>query len=138
MRARGVLAIVVPAVGLAVALVGAAPAAPAFAQQNHGGSITLGGSISGAVGGAVSGISSPSHASGGVQSTHSEMALGEQEGLAVADSSGGNHNESLNDRYLAACQEQAEASPIGPLRMVAANLRGLFAGQDVRGRVRKP
>lgn len=97
-RARDILAVVVPAVGLAVALVGTAPAAPAFAQQNHGGSITLGGNISGAVAGAVSGIASPSNASGGVQSTHSEMALGDQEGLAVADSSGGNHNESLNER----------------------------------------
>jgi len=97
-RARTVLAVVLPAVGLAVALVGTAPAESAFAQQNHGGSINLGGSISGTVAGSVSGISSPSTASGGLQSTHSEMALGKQEGLAVADSSGGNHNESLNDR----------------------------------------
>lgn len=90
-RMRGILAVVVPAAGLAVALVGA-PAEQAFAQDNSAGTISIGGSIADTVAGAVSGIASPSHASGGVQSSHSEMSLGDDEGLAIADGSGGNHN----------------------------------------------
>ena len=90
-RARRMLAVIVPAVGLAVALVGA-PAEHALAQDNSGGTINIGGSIADTVAGAVSGIASPSHASGGVQTSHSEMDFGDDEGLAIADGSGGNHN----------------------------------------------
>jgi hypothetical protein len=93
-RVRGILAVAVPAVGLAVALVGAAPAPAALAQQNSGASINLGGSIADTVAGAVSGIATSTNASGGVQVSHSEMSLGEDEGLAVSDASGGNHNAS--------------------------------------------
>ncbi len=91
-RVRGILTIGVPAAGLALALIGAAPAEQAFAQQNQAGTINIGGSIAGTVAGAVAGISSSSDASGGVQSTHSEMSFGEDEGLAISDASGGNTN----------------------------------------------
>jgi hypothetical protein len=97
MRARRVLAVVVPAVGLAVALVGA-PAEQALAQDNSAGTISIGGSIADTVAGAVSGIASASEASGGVQATHSELDFGDQEGLAIADSSGGNHNLGANSK----------------------------------------
>ena len=86
---RNMLAVAICAASLAVALVGAAPAEQALAQHDSGSSINLGGSISGAVTGAVSGIST-SH--GGTQTSHNEMYLGDQEGLAVSDASGGNHN----------------------------------------------
>ena len=57
----------------------------------------LGASIAGSVGSSVSGISSSSggSATGGVQVEHSEMHLGESEGLAISDASGGNHNVSF-------------------------------------------
>jgi hypothetical protein len=83
---------------LALAALGAAPAGQAMAQQNVGGGISIGGSIADTVAGAVSGISSSSDARGGVQSTHSEMEFGEQEGLAVSNASGGNHNASANSK----------------------------------------
>jgi len=89
----------VPAVGLAIALVGAAPAQQAFAQSG-GGSITIGGDIAGTVAAAVSGIathSGNSSATGGVSSEHNELSFGEQEGLAVSDASGGNRNASANE-----------------------------------------
>jgi hypothetical protein len=92
-RLRGILAVIVPAVGLAVALAGVTPAGHALAQDNSGSQINLGGSIASTVAGAVSGIST---ASGGVQESHSELNLGEDEGLAVSDASGGNHNASAN------------------------------------------
>jgi len=41
------------------------------------------------VSGAVSGIST-TH--GGSQTSHNEMYLGDQEGLAISDASGGNYN----------------------------------------------
>jgi hypothetical protein len=93
-RVRGVLAVTVPAVALAVALVGAAPADHALAQENTGAQINLGGSIADTVAGAVSSISTSSGGtvSGGVQSTHNEMSFGDDEGLAISDASGGNHN----------------------------------------------
>ena len=85
----------VPAVGLAVAMVSVAPAQQAFAQQSSGGSITIGGSIADTVAAAVSGIATgSSSASGGVSSEHNELNFGDQEGLAVSDASGGNHNAS--------------------------------------------
>jgi hypothetical protein len=94
---RRVLAVVVPAAGLALALTGVAPVEQAFAQQNGGGTINIGGSIADTVAGAVSGISS-SNASGGVQSTHNEMNFGDDEGLAISDASGGNSNASATNK----------------------------------------
>jgi hypothetical protein len=96
-RARG-LAVVVSAAALAVALMGAAPGERALAQQNVGGQINIGGSIADTVAGSVSGIATSSSASGGVQSTHNEMELGEQEGLAISDASGGNRNASQTNK----------------------------------------
>jgi hypothetical protein len=86
---RNMLAVAISAAGLAVALVGAAPAEQAHAQHDSGSSINLGGSISGTVTGAVSGIAT-TH--GGSQTSHNEMYLGDQEGLAISDASGGNYN----------------------------------------------
>ena len=97
-RMRRVLAVVVPAAGLALALTGVAPVEQASAQQNGGGTINIGGSIADTVAGAVSGISSSSNASGGVQSTNNEMSFGEQEGLAISDASGGNSNASTTNK----------------------------------------
>jgi hypothetical protein len=97
-RMRRVLMIGVPAVGLAMGLMGAVPAQQAFAQSS-GGSINIGGDIAGTVAAAVSGIathSGSSTASGGVSSEHNELSFGEQEGLAISDASGGNHNASAN------------------------------------------
>jgi hypothetical protein len=92
-RARGILAVVVPAVGLAIALVGAAPAQQALAQDNSGGTINIGGSIADTVAGAVSGIATGGGtASGGVQTEHNELDFGDDEGVAISDASGGNHN----------------------------------------------
>jgi hypothetical protein len=96
-RVRRVVMIALPAVGLAVALVGVAPADQALAQRNEGASINLGGSIADTVSGAVSGISTNSSASGGVQVSHSDLSFGDQEGLAVSDASGGSHNISAKD-----------------------------------------
>jgi hypothetical protein len=95
---RRILAVAVPAVGLAVALMGAIPADNALAQRDSAGTISIGGSIADTVAGAVSGISSSSDASGGVQSSHSELDFGDQEGLAISDSSGGNHNTAADSK----------------------------------------
>src|SRR5436305_6213454 len=54
-RVRGAVTVAVPAVGLAVALLGVAPAAPALAQRNSGGTIDIGGNIASTVANAVSG-----------------------------------------------------------------------------------
>ncbi|MGH2618475.1 MAG: hypothetical protein ACRDJC_24860 [Thermomicrobiales bacterium] len=100
-RVRGILMVTVPALGLAVALVGFAPAAPASAQDNSGGSINIGGSIADTVAGAVSSISTGSgggSVSGGVSVEHNEASFGEDEGTAIADASGGNHNASATNR----------------------------------------
>ncbi len=74
----------------------------AQAQENSGGNITIGGgtgdlseSISGTVTNAVSGIATNSSASGGTSVERSEVSLGEQEGVAIADASGGNNNVSF-------------------------------------------
>jgi hypothetical protein len=97
-RMRRALALVVPAVGLAVALAGVAPAESTLAQDNSGAQINLGGNIADVVAGAVSGIATNSTASGGVQSTHSQLEFGDQEGLAISDASGGNHNISADSK----------------------------------------
>lgn len=99
-HARRVLMVGVPAVGLAVALMGAAPVDQAFAQESGGSSINIGGSIADTVAAAVSGIASGSSggsAHGGVSVQHNEMSLGEQKGTAISDASGGSHNLSAKE-----------------------------------------
>jgi hypothetical protein len=86
----------VPVIGLACSLLVAAPAA---AQQSGGGTINIGGSIAATVAGAVSGIATGGgSASGGTQIEHSDIHLGDQEGVAISDASGGNHNLSANSK----------------------------------------
>jgi hypothetical protein len=67
------------------------------AQDNSGSTVDLGGSIADTVGGAVSSIATNSGgtASGGTSVEHNELNLGEQEGLAISDASGGNNNVSF-------------------------------------------
>ena len=74
----------------------------AQAQDNSGGNITIGGgtgdlseSISGTVTNAVSGIATNSSASGGTSVERTEASFGEEEGVAIADASGGNNNVSF-------------------------------------------
>jgi hypothetical protein len=74
----------------------------AQAQDNSGGTISIGGgtdnlseSISGTVTNAVSGIASNSSASGGTSVERTEASFGEEEGVAIADASGGNNNVSF-------------------------------------------
>ena len=75
----------------------------AQAQDNSGGNITIGGggtddlseSISGTVTSAVSGIATNSSASGGTSVERTEASFGEEEGVAIADASGGNNNVSF-------------------------------------------
>ena len=64
---------------------------------SSGGTVDLGGSISSTVGSAVSGIATNSSGTvtGGIQTEHNELHLGDQEGLAISDASGGNHNVSF-------------------------------------------
>jgi hypothetical protein len=102
-RARRVLLIGVPAVGLAVALVGVVPAQQAFAQDNSGGSISIGGDIAATVADAVSGIATDSDSGdifadvlGGISTESNDLEFGEDEGTAVSDASGGDHNVSEN------------------------------------------
>ncbi len=68
-------------------------------MENSGGTISIGGStddlsesISSTVTNAVSGIATNSSASGGTSVERSELSFGEQEGVAIADASGGNNN----------------------------------------------
>ena len=99
-RARRVLVVGVPAVGLAVSLMGAAPVDQVLAQQSGGGSINIGGSIADTVTAAVSGIatnSGSSSAHGGISVQHNEASFGEKEGTAISDASGGNHNLSAKE-----------------------------------------
>ena len=100
-RARRGLLVGVPAVGLAVAMVGVAPAGQAFAQSNSAGSIDIGGSIAATVADAVSGIATNSGGNGGsiitgsVSTESNSLDFGEDEGTAISDASGGNYNTSL-------------------------------------------
>ena len=94
-RARRVMLVGVPAVGLAVAMVGVAPAQQAFAQESSGGSINIGGTIAATVASAVSDIAT--HASGGTtiggsSVEHNEIHFGDDESVAISDASGGQHN----------------------------------------------
>ena len=93
-RARRVLLIGVPAVGLAVAMVGVAPAQQVLAQD-------IGDDIAATVADAVSSIATNSSsgnttAIGGISTESNDLEFGEDEGTAVSDASGGNHNVSEN------------------------------------------
>jgi hypothetical protein len=93
------LALGVPAIGLAGALLVGAAVTDVAAQDSRGGSINIGGSIADTVAGAVSGIATGGgSASGGTQVEHSDIHLGDQEGVAISDASGGNHNLSANSK----------------------------------------
>jgi hypothetical protein len=93
-RARRVLMVGVPAVGLAVAMVGVAPAQQAFAQD-------IGASIAETVAAAVADIDTGSSEGGtvvgGISFESSNLELGETEGTAVSDASGGSYNVSANE-----------------------------------------
>src|SRR5215207_6335537 len=95
-RTRRVLFIGVPAVGLAVAMVGVAPAQQAFAQESSGGSINIGSTIAATVASAVSDIANRSSGDtttiGGSSVEHNEIQLGDDESVAISDASGGQHN----------------------------------------------
>jgi hypothetical protein len=96
-RARRVLVIAVPAVGLALAVVGVVPARQALAQESSGGSIDIGGSIVATVTDAVSSVATGSGSTttiGGISFEQNEIEFGDDESTAIADSSGGSHNES--------------------------------------------
>jgi hypothetical protein len=89
-RARRVLLIGLPAVGLAVAMVGVTPAQQAFAQED------IGASIAATVAEAVSVIATDSGGDstliGGISVESNTAEFGEDEGTAVSDASGGDHN----------------------------------------------
>ena len=93
-RARRVLVIAVPAVGLALAMGGVVPARQALAQESSGGSIDIGASIVTTVTGAVSGVATGSGSTtiGGISFEENEIEFGDDESTAIADSSGGSHN----------------------------------------------
>ena len=95
-RARRVLVVGVPAVGLALAMIGVAPAQQAFAQESSGGSINIGASIAATVASAVSDIASNSSGGtttiGGSSVEQNEIHFGDDESVAISDASGGNHN----------------------------------------------
>src|SRR5215216_2025812 len=87
-RARRALVIGVPAVGLAMALVGVAPVQQAFAQESSGGSINIGGSIASTVASAVEDIATHSGGSstafGGLSVENNTLDFGDDEGTAVS------------------------------------------------------
>ena len=90
------LVVAASAAALSIALLGAAPA---FAQSNSGGTISIGGDIAATVAGAVSGIATGGgSASGGTSVEHTEASFGEDEGVAISDASGGNHNLSAKSK----------------------------------------
>jgi len=84
-------------IGGAAAGIAVVGAEIAQAQDNSGSSVNLGGSIADSVTGSVADIatSSGGSASGGTKVEHNEIHLGDQEGLAISDASGGNHNVSF-------------------------------------------
>jgi hypothetical protein len=93
-RARRVLLIGVPALGLAVAMVGVAPAQQALAQD-------IGASIAATVAAAVADIDTNSGAGnttavGGISTQTNTAEFGEDQGTALSDASGGNYNVSAN------------------------------------------
>jgi hypothetical protein len=88
-RARRVLLIGVPAVGLAVAMVGVTPAQQALAQD-------IGDEIAATVAAAVADIDTNSSSGGtvigGISTQTNTAELGEDEGTAISDASGGDFN----------------------------------------------
>jgi hypothetical protein len=87
-RARRVLVIGVPSVGLAVAMVGVAPAQQAFAQD-------IGADIAATVADAVGNIATDSDGGtvlAGISFETNNLDFGEDEGTALSDASGGDHN----------------------------------------------
>jgi hypothetical protein len=94
-RARRVLVIGVPAVGLAAAMVGLVPAQLTLAQESSGGSINIGGDIAATVADAVSGIATGSGSTttiGGISFEENTIEFGDDESVAISDASGGHHN----------------------------------------------
>ena len=91
-RARRGLVVGVPAVGLAVAMVGVAPAGQALAQDDIGASIAA--TVAAAVGD-IATNSGGSTVTGSVSTESNDLSFGEQRGTAVSDASGGNFNTSL-------------------------------------------
>ena len=93
-HARRVLVIGVPAVGLALAMVGVVPAQQTLAQdESSGGSITIGGDIAATVAAAVADIATNSTTTtGGVSFEENTLEFGDDESVAIADASGGQHN----------------------------------------------
>jgi hypothetical protein len=93
-RARRGLLVGVPAVGLAVAMVGIAPVGQASAQQD------IGASIAARVAEAVSSIATNSGAgtgaAGGISVQNNDLSFGEDQGTSISDASGGSHNVSEN------------------------------------------
>jgi hypothetical protein len=93
-RARRVLVVGVPAVGLAVAMIGVAPAQQAFAQD-------IGAGIAETVAAAVADIATNSSDGGtvlaGISFESNDLELGETEGTAISDASGGSYNVSANE-----------------------------------------
>ncbi len=93
--ARRALMIGVPAVGLALTMVGVIPAQQAFAQDSSGGSITIGGDIAATVAAAVSDIDTNGSSTttiGGVSVEENNLEFGDDESVAISDASGGHHN----------------------------------------------
>jgi hypothetical protein len=93
--ARRALVIGVPAVGLALAMVGVVPAQQAVAQDSSGGSITIGGDIAATVAAAVSDVDTNGGSTttiGGVSVEENNLELGDDESVAISDASGGHHN----------------------------------------------
>jgi hypothetical protein len=74
-HARRVLVIGVPAVGLALAMVGVVPAQQALAQESSGGS-----------------IDGDTTTIGGISVESNTLEFGEGESTAISDASGGHHN----------------------------------------------
>ena len=94
-RARRVLAIGVPAVGLALVMVGVVPAQQTLAQESSGGSIDIGGDIAATVAAAVSVIDTNSRSTttiGGLSVEDNTIEFGDDESTAISDASGGHHN----------------------------------------------
>ena len=92
-RARRIVMVGVPAVGLAVAMVGVAPAGQAFAQDDIGASIAA--SVADAVSGIATNSGGGSNVFGSVSTESNAVNLGEDQGTAISDASGGNYNTSL-------------------------------------------
>jgi hypothetical protein len=93
-RARRALVIGVPAVGLAVAMIGVAPAQQTLAEDSSGGSINIGGNIAATVAAAVADIDTNGSSTtiGGVSSEENTLEFGDDESVAISDASGGQHN----------------------------------------------